>query len=222
MFGQTALKTQMIAPAQALKGRDEAIPTETHHVVLGNPLKGPYPAGLETVVFAMGCFWGVERLFWKLPGVYVTAAGYIGGYTPNPTYKEVCGGATGHTEGVLVVYDPKVISFTSLLKTFWENHDPTQGYRQGNDIGTQYRSAIFPSTPEQYGAAMVSRDAFATEMKQLGKGEITTEVFSPSDAATDLNAATPFYFAEGYHQGYLEKNPDGYCGLKGTGAVCPI
>lgn len=222
MFGQTALKTQMIAPAQALKGRDEAIPTETHHVVLGHPLKGPYPAGLETVVFAMGCFWGVERLFWKIPGVYVTAAGYIGGYTPNPTYKEVCSGATGHTEGVLVVYDPKVVSFTSLLKTFWENHDPTQGYRQGNDIGTQYRSAIFPSTDAQYQAAMTSRDAFATEMKTLGKGEITTEVFSPSDAATDPKAATPFYFAEDYHQGYLEKNPDGYCGLKGTGAVCPI
>ena len=216
MFGQTALKTQMIAPAQALKGRDEAIPTETHHVVLGHPLKGPYPAGLETVVFAMGCFWGVERLFWKIPGVYVTAAGYIGGYTPNPTYKEVCTGATGHTEGVLVVYDPKVVSFANLLKTFWENHDPTQGYRQGNDIGTQYRSAIFPSTQAQYGAAMTSLDAFAGEMKTLGKGEITTEVFAASDAAT------PFYFAEDYHQGYLEKNPDGYCGLKGTGAVCPI
>ncbi len=222
MFGQTALKTQMIAPAQALKGRDEAILTETTHVVLGTPLKGPYPAGLETVVFAMGCFWGVERLFWKIPGVYVTAAGYIGGYTPNPTYKEVCSGATGHTEGVLVVYDPKVVSFQTLLKTFWENHDPTQGYRQGNDVGTQYRSAIFPSTPEQYAAAMTSRDAFATEMKALGKGAITTEVFEPSDAATDPQAATPFYFAEDYHQGYLEKNPDGYCGLKGTGAVCPI
>ena len=216
MFGQTALKTQMIAPDQALKGRDEAIPTETHHVVLGHPLKGPYPAGLETVVFAMGCFWGVERLFWKIPGAYVTAAGYIGGYTPNPTYKEVCTGATGHTEGVLVVYDPKVVSFANLLKTFWENHDPTQGYRQGNDIGTQYRSAIFPSTQAQYEAAMTSLDAFAGEMKTLGKGGITTEVFAASDAAT------PFYFAEDYHQGYLEKNPDGYCGLKGTGAVCPI
>ena len=215
MFGQT-LKTQMIAPAQALPGRDAPIPTESHHFVLGAPLKGPYPDGLETVVFAMGCFWGVERLFWKIPGVYVTAAGYIGGYTPNPTYKEVCSGATGHTEGVLVVYDPKVVSFTSLLKTFWENHDPTQGHRQGNDIGTQYRSAIFPSTPEQYQAAMISRDAFATEMKALGKGSITTEVFAAGDPAA------PFYFAEDYHQGYLAKNPEGYCGLKGTGAVCPI
>jgi peptide-methionine (S)-S-oxide reductase len=216
MFGQTALKTQMIAPADALKGRDTPIPTESHHVVLGNPLKDPYPEGLETVVFAMGCFWGVERLFWQIPGVYVTAAGYIGGYTPNPTYKEVCTGATGHTEGVLVVYDPKVVSFQTLLKTFWENHDPTQGYRQGNDVGTQYRSAIFPSTPEQYAAAMTSRDAFATEMKALGKGAITTEVFAETDTHV------PFYFAEDYHQGYLEKNPDGYCGLKGTGAVCPI
>ena len=215
MFGQTALKTQMIAPAQALKGRPDAIPTESHHFVLGTLLKGPYPDGLETVVFAMGCFWGVERLFWNIPGVYVTAAGYIGGYTPNPTYKEVCSGATGHTEGVLVVYDPKVVSFTSLLKTFWENHDPTQGYRQGNDVGTQYRSAIFPSTPAQHDAAIASRDAFAAEMKARGLGAITTEV-SPDDAAT------PFYFAEDYHQGYLAKNPDGYCGLKGTGAVCPI
>jgi len=216
MFGHTTLKTQMIAPADALKGRDAPIPTESQHFVLGTPLKGPYPAGLETVVFAMGCFWGVERLFWEIPGVYVTAAGYIGGYTPNPTYKEVCSGGTGHTEGVLVVYDPKIVSFQTLLKTFWENHDPTQGYRQGNDVGTQYRSAIFPSTSAQYAAAMTSRDAFATEMKALGKGAITTEVF----AETDANA--PFYFAEDYHQGYLAKNPDGYCGLKGTGAVCPI
>ncbi len=218
MFG---LKTQMIDRAHALKGRAEAIPTDTTHAVLGTPLKGPYPEGSESVVFAMGCFWGVERLFWKLPGVFTTAAGYIGGYTPNPTYKEVCTGETGHTEGVLVVFDPKVISFQKLLKTFWENHDPTQGYRQGNDIGTQYRSAIIPSTQAQYDAAMLSHDAFATEMRALGKGAITTEVFPPSDTTKD-DAPTPFYFAEGYHQGYLEKNPDGYCGLKGTGAVCPI
>ncbi|WP_443748168.1 peptide-methionine (S)-S-oxide reductase MsrA [Asticcacaulis solisilvae] len=218
MFG---LKTQMIDEARALKGRGEAIPTETTHAVLGTPLKGPYPEGSESVVFAMGCFWGVERLFWKLPGVFTTAAGYIGGYTENPTYKEVCTGQTGHTEGVLVVYDPKVVGFQHLLKVFWENHDPTQGFRQGNDIGTQYRSAIIPSTGTQYDAAMLSRDAFATEMKALGKGAITTEVFLPSDT-TRPDALTPFYFAEGYHQGYLEKNPDGYCGLKGTGAVCPI
>ncbi len=222
MFGQTSLKTQMISPAQALSGRPEPIPTEKTHVVLGHPLKGPYPDNLETVVFAMGCFWGVERLFWQVPGVWVTAAGYIGGYTPNPTYKEVCSGATGHTEGVLVVYDPAVVSFDKLLKIFWENHDPTQGYRQGNDIGTQYRSAIFPSTSAQHEAAVASRDAFAAEMNKIGKGAITTEITDVSDFRQLEQAAVPFYFAEDYHQGYLDKNPDGYCGLKGTGAVCPI
>ena len=218
MFG---LKTQMVDRAHALPGRAEPIPTDTTHVVLGTPLKGPYPAGMETVVFAMGCFWGVERKFWQQPGVYTTAAGYIGGYTRNPTYKEVCSGQTGHTEGVLVVYDPTKVSFNHLLKVFWENHDPTQGHRQGNDVGTQYRSAIIPSTQAQYDAAMLSRDAFATEMKVLGKGDITTEVFEPSDTTKD-DAPTPFYFAEDYHQGYLDKNPEGYCGLKGTGAVCAI
>lgn len=222
MFGQTSLKTQMIAPAQALPGRAEPIPTERTHVVLGHPLKGPYPDNLETVVFAMGCFWGVERLFWQVPGVWVTAAGYIGGYTPNPTYKEVCSGATGHTEGVLVVYDPAVVSFDKLLKIFWENHDPTQGYRQGNDIGTQYRSAIFPSSQAQHDAAVASRDAFAAEMSKIGKGAITTEIADVSDFRQLEQAAVPFYFAEDYHQGYLDKNPEGYCGLKGTGAVCPI
>jgi len=218
MFG---LKTQMISKSQALPGRPDPIPTEETHVVLGTPLKGPYPEGSESVVFAMGCFWGVERLFWKQPGVFTTAAGYIGGYTPNPTYKEVCSGQTGHTEGVLVVYDPKVISFQQLLKIFWENHDPTQGHRQGNDVGTQYRSAIIPSTSEQYTLAMTSRDAFATQMKALGKDAITTEVFQPSDT-TKADAPAPFYFAEDYHQGYLDKNPGGYCGLKGTGATCII
>ncbi len=218
MFG---LKTQMISKSQALPGRADPIPTEETHVVLGTPLKGPYPEGSESVVFAMGCFWGVERLFWKQPGVFTTAAGYIGGYTPNPTYKEVCSGQTGHTEGVLVVYDPKVISFQQLLKIFWENHDPTQGHRQGNDVGTQYRSAIIPSTSEQYTLAMTSRDAFATQMKALGKDAITTEVFQPSDT-TKADAPAPFYFAEDYHQGYLDKNPGGYCGLKGTGAICII
>ncbi|MBP2161792.1 MULTISPECIES: peptide-methionine (S)-S-oxide reductase MsrA [Asticcacaulis] len=218
MFG---LKTQMISQSQALPGRPDPIPTEETHVVLGTPLKGPYPEGSESVVFAMGCFWGVERLFWKQPGVFTTAAGYIGGFTPNPTYKEVCSGQTGHTEGVLVVYDPKVISFQQLLKIFWENHDPTQGHRQGNDVGTQYRSAIIPSTSEQYTLAMTSRDAFATQMKALGKDAITTEVYQPSDT-TEADAPTPFYFAEDYHQGYLDKNPGGYCGLKGTGATCVI
>jgi peptide-methionine (S)-S-oxide reductase len=214
MFG---LKTQMVSPANALKGRPDPIPTEDSHFVLHKPLKGPYPAGLETVVFALGCFWGAERLFWKLPGVYVTAAGYIGGYTPNPTYKEVCSGQTGHTEGVLVVYDPKQVGFTELLKAFWENHDPTQGNRQGNDIGTQYRSAIFTSTPEQYEAAVSSKAAFQASLKAMGRGDITTEVVAPEN-----NDHAPFYFAEGYHQGYLAKDPGGYCGLKGTGAVCPI
>ena len=211
MFG---LKTRMIAQADALPGRAEAIPTDETHAVLHTPLKGPYPAGLETAVFAMGCFWGVERKFWQLPGVYVTAAGYIGGYTPNPTYKEVCTGQTGHTEGVLVVYDPEKIGFAQLLKVFWESHDPTQGHRQGNDVGTQYRSAIFPSTAAQYEAALKSAETFQQALGARGMGRITTEILAPG--------AAPFYFAEGYHQGYLEKNPDGYCGLKGTGAVCAI
>jgi peptide-methionine (S)-S-oxide reductase len=209
MFG---LKTQMIAPANALAGRSDAIPTEDTHFVLHTPLKGPYPAGMETVVLAMGCFWGVERKLWQQDGVYVTAAGYIGGYTPNPTYKEVCTGQTGHTEGVLVVYDPQKISFQQLLKVFWESHDPTQGFRQGNDVGTQYRSAIFASTDAQYDAAVASKAEFQKALTALGKGPITTEI--------EPNA--PFYFAEGYHQGYLAKNPDGYCALKGTGAVCAI
>lgn len=211
MFG---LKTRMIAQQDALPGRAEAIPTDETHVVLHTPLKGPYPAGYETVVFAMGCFWGVERKFWQQPGVYVTAAGYIGGYTPNPTYKEVCTGQTGHTEGVLVVYDPNKISFAQLLKVFWENHDPTQGFRQGNDVGTQYRSAIFPSTDAQYEAALASAKDFQTALSAKGMDTITTEIFAPN--------SQPFYFAEGYHQGYLDKNPEGYCGLKGTGVVCAI
>ena len=215
------LKPQMIDQAHALKGRDEPIPTDATHAVLGTPLKGPYPEGLETVVFAMGCFWGVERKFWQQDGVYVTAAGYIGGYTKNPTYKEVCTGQTGHTEGVLVVYDPAKVTFQRLLKVFWENHDPTQGFRQGNDVGTQYRSAIFPSSSEQYELAMASKTAFETEMRALGKGAITTEIFLPSDPF-EAHSLHPFYFAEAYHQGYLEKNPEGYCGLKGTGAVCAI
>ncbi|ESQ94646.1 peptide-methionine (S)-S-oxide reductase MsrA [Asticcacaulis benevestitus] len=221
MFG---LKTQMIAPTSALAGRSEAIPTEDTHFVLHTPLKGPYPAGMETVVLAMGCFWGVERKLWQQDGVYVTAAGYIGGYTPNPTYKEVCTGQTGHTEGVLVVYDPKTITFQQLLKVFWESHDPTQGYRQGNDIGTQYRSAIFASTDAQFDAAVASKAEFQNALTALGKGAISTEIEPPSssEAAGQINTNAPFYFAEGYHQGYLAKNPEGYCGLKGTGAVCAI
>jgi peptide-methionine (S)-S-oxide reductase len=212
MFG---LKTQMISKDQALTGRPDPLPTDDIHAVLGTPIKGPFPDGLETVVVAMGCFWGVERLFWKQDGVYSTAAGYIGGYTPNPTYKEVCSGQTGHTEGVQVVYDPAKISFNQLLKLFWEEHNPTQGHRQGNDVGTQYRSAIFARTDAQYQAALASKDAFEQDLKARGLGEITTEIYGPDED-------TPFYYAEDYHQGYLEKNPGGYCGLKGTGVVCAI
>ncbi|OYW77736.1 MAG: peptide-methionine (S)-S-oxide reductase [Asticcacaulis sp. 32-58-5] len=183
MFG---LKTQMISKDQALTGRPDPIPTDDIHAVLGTPIKGPFPDGLETVVFAMGCFWGVERLFWKQDGVYSTAAGYIGGYTPNPTYKEVCSGQTGHTEGVQIVYDPAKISFAQLLKLFWEEHNPTQGHRQGNDVGTQYRSAIFARTDAQYQAALASKNAFETDLKARGLGEITTEIFGPDQD-------TPFY-----------------------------
>jgi peptide-methionine (S)-S-oxide reductase len=196
----------------ALPGRPEPIPTDQTHVVLGHPLKGPVPEGFETALFAMGCFWGVERVFWKLPGVWVTAAGYAGGFTPNPTYEEVCSGLTGHTEVVKVVYDPKVVSYADLLKVFWENHDPTQGMRQGGDIGTQYRSAIYVYDDAQKAAAEASAEAYAKALQAKGLGPITTEI-AP---------APEFYYAEGYHQGYLEKNPGGYCGIGGTGVTCPI
>ncbi|ADU14143.1 peptide-methionine (S)-S-oxide reductase MsrA [Asticcacaulis excentricus] len=212
MFGS---KTRLISREDALPGRAEVLPTDTTHAVLGTPLKGPFPEGTETVVFAMGCFWGVERLFWQQAGVYTTAAGYIGGYTPNPTYREVCTGQTGHTEGVLVVYDPTKLSFEALLKLFWERHDPTQGMRQGNDVGTQYRSAIFTTTEAQYEAALKSRDAFEAALSAKRLGPITSEIFGP-------DSDQPFYYAEDYHQGYLEKNPEGYCGLKGTGVTCAI
>jgi len=210
MFGTKSL---LVSLDQALAGRAEAIPTESEHVVLGTPLKGPFPAGIETVVVAMGCFWGAERLFWRQAGVYTTAVGYVGGYTPNPTYREVCSGLTGHTEGVLVAYDPAVISFEALLKLFWEEHNPTQGYRQGNDVGTQYRSALFTTTDAQYRAALASRDKYQEALNTRGFERITTDIYAP-------DAGFPFYYAEGYHQGYLEKNPDGYCGLKGTGVAC--
>jgi peptide-methionine (S)-S-oxide reductase len=196
----------------ALPGRAQAIPTATTHFINGHPLKGPYPDGLETAVFAMGCFWGVERIFWQVPGVYVTAAGYAAGITPNPTYEEVCSGRTGHTEVVLVVFDPKVVTYETLLKTFWENHDPTQGMRQGGDIGTQYRSGIYVTNDAQAAAAVESKEAYQQALSAKGLGEITTEIA----------AAGPFYFAEDYHQQYLAKNPNGYCGIGGTGVVCPI
>ena len=197
---------------EALPGRAQPIPTAVTHFINGHPLQGPYPEGLQMVQFGMGCFWGVERLFWSVPGVWVTAVGYAGGITPNPTYEEVCSGRTGHTEAVLAVFDPKLVSFEALLKVFWENHDPTQGMRQGNDVGTQYRSALYTYTDGQAAAAAASRDAFAKALAGRGFGDVTTEI----------GPAPPFYFAEGYHQQYLAKNPSGYCGLAGTGVSCPI
>jgi peptide-methionine (S)-S-oxide reductase len=205
-------KTEMPAASDALPGRPATIPTAERHFVNGRPLKGPYPAGLRTAVFGMGCFWGVERIFWKLPGVWVTAVGYAAGHTPNPTYEEVCSGLTGHNEVVLVVYDPQAISYEELLKAFWEGHDPTQGMRQGNDRGTQYRSGIYVDGPEQREAAERSKAAFQTALEARGYGPITTEVREPG----------PFFFAEDYHQQYLAKNPGGYCGLGGTGVTCPV
>jgi peptide-methionine (S)-S-oxide reductase len=187
------------------------MPVPERHFVSGRPLVGPYPAGLEEAVFGLGCFWGAERAFWQAPGVWVTAVGYAGGTTPNPTYEEVCSGRTGHTEAVLVVYDPKITSYGALLKLFWETHDPTQGMRQGNDVGTQYRSAIYTFSPQQAALAETSRGAYQRQLEAAGLGEITTEI----------GAAPPFYFAEDYHQQYLAKNPYGYCGLGGTGITCP-
>jgi len=187
------------------------MPVPERHFVSGRPLVGPYPAGLEEAVFGLGCFWGAERAFWQAPGVWVTAVGYAGGTTPNPTYEEVCSGRTGHTEAVLVVYDPKITSYDALLKLFWETHDPTQGMRQGNDVGTQYRSAIYTFSPQQAALAEMSRGAYQRQLEAAGLGEITTEI----------RAAPPFYFAEDYHQQYLAKNPYGYCGLGGTGITCP-
>src|ERR1700760_4934260 len=204
---------EMPAAGQALPGRAHPIPTAAHHFINGHGLKGPYPEGLETAVFGMGCFWGAERKFWELgDGVYVTAVGYAAGQTPNPTYEEVCSGRTGRHEVVLVVYDPKKISYERLLKTFWENHDPTQGMRQGNDVGTQYRSAIYTFGDAQKKAADASKAAYQKALSARGLGSITTEI-EPSGA---------FYFAEDYHQQYLAKNPAGYCGLGGTGVSCPI
>jgi len=205
-------KTEMIDAADALPGRDQAIPVPERHDVLGTPLTPPFPEGLETAVFGLGCFWGAERVFWQAPGVYSTAVGYAGGYTPNPTYNEVCGARTGHAEVVLVVFDPKQTSYDALLKRFWENHDPTQGMRQGNDVGTQYRSAIYTTSDAQREAADASRRTFQDALGGRGYGEITTEI-APLEQ---------FYYAEDYHQQYLAKNPNGYCGLGGTGVSCPI
>jgi len=206
-------KVEMPAPGTALPGGPAPIPTASHHFVNRRPLQGPYPEGLQTVVFGMGCFWGAERKFWELgDGIFVTAVGYAGGFTPNPTYEEVCSGRTGHNEVVLVVFDPSKISYERLLKTFWENHDPTQGMRQGNDVGTQYRSGIYVSSPEQRQAAEASKAAYEKALRGKGYGPVTTEIVD----------APPFYFAEDYHQQYLAKNPGGYCGLGGTGVSCAI
>jgi peptide-methionine (S)-S-oxide reductase len=206
-------KAEMPSPETALKGRSEPIPTAKTHFVNKHALKGPYPEGLETAVFGLGCFWGAERKFWEMgDGVWVTAAGYAGGHTPNPTYEEVCSGRTGHNEVVLVVFDPKKVSYETLLKTFWESHDPTQGMRQGNDVGTQYRSGIYVSSPTQRAAAEASKTAYQKVLSASGYGPITTEIVD----------APPFYFAEDYHQQYLAKVPHGYCGLGGTGLSCPV
>jgi len=199
-------------PDQALPGRDTPIPVVEPHVVLGTPIVPPFPEGTERAVFGMGCFWGAERLFWQLPGVHTTAVGYAGGSTPNPTYEETCTGQTGHTEVVLVVFDPVRISYDEILRVFWEGHDPTQGMRQGNDVGTQYRSALYWHSDAQREAAEASRDRYARSLAEAGHGPITTE----------LAEAGPFYYAERYHQQYLARNPNGYCGIGGTGVACPV
>ena len=207
---------QMVDAADALAGRtDQTMPVPDTHFVNGHRLVGPWPEGMKTAVFAMGCFWGVERKFWQLDGVYSTFVGYAGGYTPNATYEEVCSGRTGHTEAVAVVYDPEAVSYERLLQTFWEGHDPTQGMRQGNDVGSQYRSAIFLTDDSQRALVESSRVMFQERLNAAGYGEITTDV-EPLDLATD------FYYAEPYHQQYLAKNPNGYCGVGGTGVSCPI
>ena len=205
-------KLAMPKPDQALPGRNERMPVPAKHFVNGNPLVPPFPAGTELAMFGLGCFWGAERMFWQAPGVWTTAVGYAGGYTPNPTYEEVCSGSTGHTEAVLVVFDPAKTGYAEILRLFWENHDPTQGMRQGNDVGTQYRSAIYVADSAQREAAEASRSAYSERLRAAGYPEITTEIAE----------AGPFYYAEDYHQQYLHKNPWGYCGLGGTGVSCPV
>jgi peptide-methionine (S)-S-oxide reductase len=207
-------KSDMVDAARALPGRDHPILAPARHEVLGTPLQPPFPDGCETAVFGLGCFWGAERLFWQAPGVCTTAVGYAGGFTPNPTYEEVCSAQTGHTEAVLVVFDPARTTYDALLKLFWEGHDPTQGMRQGNDVGTQYRSAVYWTTDAQRDAALRSREMYQETLRESGYGEITTEL-----APLPENG---FFYAEDYHQQYLAKNPNGYCGLGGTGVSCPI
>jgi len=211
-MGMARKKTEMPAPGEALPGRAAKMRLTEAHYVSGRRIVPPFPAGIEMAQFGLGCFWGAERVFWQLDGVYATAVGYAGGATPNPTYEEVCSGRTGHAEVVLVAYDPKKISYERLLRAFWESHDPTQGMRQGNDVGTQYRSAIYWTTPAQQKAAEASRDAYANALAKASRGAITTEI----------KQAGEFYYAEDYHQQYLAKNPGGYCGLGGTGVSCPV
>jgi peptide-methionine (S)-S-oxide reductase len=205
-------KLKMPTREEALPGRSQKMPVPSRHTVLGTPLTPPFPPGTETALFGLGCFWGAERKFWQMPGVVSTAVGYAGGVTPNPTYREVCSGLTGHTEAVLVAFDPRKVRYEDLLRTFWESHDPTQGMRQGNDVGTQYRSAVYWQGEEQRRSAEASRDAYQAALRADGHGEITTEI-AP---------APEFYYAEEYHQQYLAKNPGGYCGLGGTGTACPV
>ena len=205
-------KVRLVEPEEALPGRETPVAVPGAHEVLGTPLTPPFPEGHERLVLGMGCFWGAERIFWQLPGVHTTAVGYAGGHTPNPTYEEVCSARTGHTEVVLVVHDPVRLPTEELLRAFWEGHDPTQGMRQGNDVGTQYRSALLWTTEEQRAAAEATRDAYAARLRAAGYGPVTTE----------LAPAGPFYYAEDYHQQYLAKNPNGYCGIGGTGVACPV
>lgn len=213
MLFDFASKTKMVEPEKALAGRPEAFPVQDTHFVLGAPLKPPFPEHLQTAVVGMGCYWGAERTFWQMPGVYTTAVGYAGGFTPNPTYEETCTGKTGHTEAVLVVFDPEQITYEEILKVFWENHDPTQVMRQGNDVGTQYRSAIYTTTPEQAETAKATAETFGERLSSAGYGPITTEI-APLD--------TFYYEGDDHHQQYLAKVPNGYCGLGGTGVSCPV
>jgi peptide-methionine (S)-S-oxide reductase len=205
-------KVELPSREDALPGRTQAMPVPDRHDVNGNPLTPPFPEGFEQILVGMGCFWGAERKFWEAPGVFTTAVGYAGGYTPNPTYQEVCSGLTGHTEVVLAVFDPAVTSYEEMLRVFWENHDPTQGMRQGNDVGTQYRSAVYCYSDDQRQAADASRERYQRVLSEAGYGRITTEIAD----------APPFYYAEDYHQQYLAKNPNGYCGIGGTGVACPV
>jgi peptide-methionine (S)-S-oxide reductase len=212
MFFEDRRKMEMVTADKALPGRPDPLPTADTHFLTGIPLKSPVPDGMEEAMFGMGCFWGVERKFWQVPGVWLTMVGYAGGFTPNPTYKETCTQLTGHNEVVRVIFDPAKVSYAALLKLFWENHDPTQGMRQGNDVGSTYRSGIYTYTPAQAEAAVASKAVYAKALSAAGRGEITTEILP----------APVFYYAEDYHQQYLAKNPDGYCGIGGTGVTCPI